>query len=152
MQAGLLAPNELLFKEYNAKATPKDISPFAVRVFSTEIVPDELYMLGSRDLIINRKNSQQIEPIKIQNMQRSFLGYELEMINSYQFLRHQKLRYHERRASWNRFKTAVEKLAAQQAVPTSGALLLVRSTASSTTRDGWRSSIRRLRGRSPKLV
>src|SRR5262245_48069179 len=36
---GPLALNKLLFRAYNAKATPKEISPFIVRVFSPEIIP-----------------------------------------------------------------------------------------------------------------
>jgi hypothetical protein len=31
---GLLALNRLLFRAYNAEATPKEISPFIIRVFS----------------------------------------------------------------------------------------------------------------------
>ncbi len=49
---GPLALNKLLFKAYNAKATPKEISPFIVRVYSPEVVPDTLYALGGKSMEI----------------------------------------------------------------------------------------------------
>jgi hypothetical protein len=69
-------------------------------------------MLGSKDLVINQRNGHPIEDVKIQNVQRTFLGIELEMINSYQVLKNKKPKYHERRQTWNRFKNNVERLAA----------------------------------------
>lgn len=109
---GPLALNKLLFEAYNAEATPKEISPFNVRVFSVDIVPDDLYMLGQRDLLINQKNGEPIENIKISNVQKTFMGIDLEMINSYQIRRNTKLKYHVRRESWLKFKSNVERLAA----------------------------------------
>ncbi|MGA2058628.1 MAG: hypothetical protein ABSG88_25430 [Bradyrhizobium sp.] len=109
---GPLALNQLLFKAYNADATPKEISPFVVRVFSTEIVPGDFYMLGNRDLRINSRNGRPFEDVKIENVQRTFLGIDLEMINSYQILKNTKLKYHVRRQAWHRFKNNVERLAA----------------------------------------
>src|SRR5215475_7475296 len=43
---GPLALNRLLFRAYNAKATPKEISPFIVRVYSPEVVPDDFWKMG----------------------------------------------------------------------------------------------------------
>lgn len=109
---GPLALNELLFKAYNSEATPKELSPFLVRVFSPEIVPNDFYMLGEKQLRIDTVNGQKRELGPIQNLQRSFLGIDLEMINSYQNLPIRRLKYHERRDAWNRFRANVERLAA----------------------------------------
>jgi hypothetical protein len=109
---GPLALNRLLFQAYNAEATPKEISPFIVRVFSTEIIPNDFYMLGEKNLRIDTVNGKKRQMPAIQNIQRTFLGVDLEMVNSYQNLPIKKLKYHERRNAWNRFKHNVEKLAA----------------------------------------
>ncbi len=109
---GPLALNRLLFQAYNAEATPKEISPFIVRIFSSEIIPDDFYLLGEKNLRIDTVNGERRELPPIENIQRTFLGVELEMINSYQDLPLKKLKYIERRKAWNRFKTNVERLAA----------------------------------------
>lgn len=109
---GPLALNELLFKAYKAEATPKELSPFLVRVFSPEIVPDDFYMLGEKQLRIDSVNGQRRELGPIQNLQRSFLGIDLEMVNSYQNLPIKRLKYHDRRAAWDRFRKNVERVAA----------------------------------------
>ena len=110
---GPLALNRLLFQAYNAKATPKEISPFIVRVFSPEVIPDDFYLLGEHRLTIVSATGDKEEPGKIvENVQRVFLGTELEMINSYQNMPMRRLSYHQRRENWNRFRRNVEKLAA----------------------------------------
>lgn len=109
---GPLALNKLLFHAYNAEATPKEISPFIVRVFSSAIVQDDFYLLGEKGLTVNTVNGKKRDPIKIENVQRTFLGIELEQINSYQNLPNKKLKYHERRQAWQKFKNNVERLAA----------------------------------------
>jgi hypothetical protein len=117
---GPLALNRLLFKAYNAEATPKEISPFIVRVFSPEIVPGDFYLLGEKNLKyeIQEKNGKWRKPSfdddhKIVNVEKDFFGLHLEMINAYQNLPHPKSSgYHERRSEWQRFKRNVEKLAA----------------------------------------
>jgi hypothetical protein len=122
---GPLELNKLLFEAYNAKATPKEISPFIVRVFSPEIIggPDaQFWLLGEHNFTIQGvpgkvQNPNALTPQKVQNVQMTFMGIELEMINSYQTLpravdRALKLRYHDRLQDWRRFKTKVEKLAA----------------------------------------
>jgi hypothetical protein len=109
---GPLALNKLLFQAYNVKATPKEISPFIVRVFSPDIIPRDFYMLGEKNLRIDKVNGEKREVGPIQNVQRTFLGIDLEMINSYQNLPLNNLKYQERRRAWNRFRSNVERLAA----------------------------------------
>jgi hypothetical protein len=69
-------------------------------------------MLGEKNLRIDTVNGKKRQMPAIQNIQRTFLGVDLEMVNSYQNLPIKKLKYHERRNAWNRFKHNVEKLAA----------------------------------------
>ena len=109
---GPLALNRLLFRAYNAKATPKDISPFIVRVYGPEIAPNEFYMLSEKNLKINSVN-QEIRDIGVSNVQFDFLGVHYEMNNAC-FIpkRVQRPKYQETRAEWQRFKRNVEKLAA----------------------------------------
>ena len=113
---GPLELNKLLFDAYAANATPREISPFIVRVFSPEIVPDDFYLLGEKNLRISKVNGHDGldvgRKLPVENIQRTFLGIELEMINSYQNRPIRRLRYHERRRQWAKFRGNVEKLAA----------------------------------------
>jgi hypothetical protein len=122
---GPLALNKLLFQAFNAKATPKEISPFIVRIFSPEIIPNgrksHFWYLGSKELIARGvpgkvKNPAALEPQKIRNVQFEFMGLELEMINSYPTLPgaidKALAGYHAQRSDWRRFKNKVESLAA----------------------------------------
>jgi hypothetical protein len=122
---GPLALNRLLFRAYNAKATPKEISPFVVRVFSPEIIPggatSQFWLLGEHNFTVQGvpgtvKNSDALTPRKVTNVQQAFMGIQLEMINSYQTMPGAVDRalagYHERQKEWRRFRTNVEKLAA----------------------------------------
>jgi hypothetical protein len=115
---GPLALNKLLFRAYNANATPKEISPFIVRVFSPEVITDPtFYFLGVKDLHVHKvdpkTNVKQGEGDRIENYEVDFLGLHLEMINSYQSAPPSKTRgYHDRRKDWVRFKSNVERLAA----------------------------------------
>jgi hypothetical protein len=114
---GPLALNRLLFRAYNAKATPRAISPFIVRVFSPEIIPDDFYMIGSKNLTITgvKKSSREVvKGVKVENMQRTLFGIEFELVNSFysDFRANKKNGYHEARSEWQRFKRNVEKLAA----------------------------------------
>jgi hypothetical protein len=122
---GPLAFNSLLFRAYNAKATPKEISPFIVRIFSPEIIPggakSQFWLLGEKNFTIQSvpgkvKNLKALEPQKVENVQQTFMGLELEMINSYQTLPRAVDKalagYHARHRDWQRFKSNVEKLAA----------------------------------------
>jgi hypothetical protein len=69
-------------------------------------------MLGEKQLTFKTVNGKKGDPIKIANVQRTFSGIELEQINSYQNLPNRKLKYHERRQAWQKFKNNVERLAA----------------------------------------
>ena len=108
---GPLALNDLLFKAYNARATPKEISPFLVRVFSPEIVPDDLLLIGEKNLTVVAAKDKNTAS-KVLNISKAFLGIELEMTNSYQTLPQRKRKFLERRKEWDRFKASVERLAA----------------------------------------
>jgi hypothetical protein len=110
---GPLALNKLLFQAYSAKATPKEISPFIVRIFSPEIIPNEFYFLGEKNLRAHKVNEKpNIDLPPIRNFQLTFMDIELEMVNSYQNRPVRKLKYQERRRLWDRFKSNVERLAA----------------------------------------
>lgn len=120
---GPLALNKLLFRAYNAKATPKEISPFVVRIFSPELIPggarSDFWFLGEKNLTVNPvpgKSNPKARPTKVENFEKTFMGLELEMINSYQTLPGAIDRalagYHQRHNEWRRFRTNIEKLAA----------------------------------------
>ena len=106
--------NKLLFKAYNAEATPKEISPFIVRVYSPEVAPDTLYALGGKSLkIVNNKELE--DKISISNMQFVFHDVAYEMINAYAIPHRKKVpkpKYQATLAEWQKFKRNVEKLAA----------------------------------------
>jgi hypothetical protein len=121
---GPLALNKLLFKAYNAEATPKTISPFIVRIFSPELVGNHLSLVGSKDMVDNAKGKDKFgnlkimagpdgKPIKVENVQATFLGIDFEQINSYR-IHHPSavVKYHARQQEWQRFKRNVEKIAA----------------------------------------
>jgi hypothetical protein len=121
---GPLSLNRLLFRAYNAKATPKEISPFIVRVFSPAVVAhaggSDFWFLGEKNLTVSgvpgKSNPNAPRSNKIENIQKKFMGLELEMLNSYQTSRGAVDKalagYHARHKDWQRFKTRVEKLAA----------------------------------------
>jgi hypothetical protein len=117
---GPLALNRLLFHAYNAKATPKEISPFMVRIFSPDIIPADFWTLGGgKGLTVTRvKKADGIKdddwkPIEVLNVQQTFLGIDLELVNSYKSLpRSQHQRFMDRRKEWERFRSKVERLAA----------------------------------------
>jgi len=123
---GPLALNRLLFRAYNAKATPKQISPFLVRVFSPEVIPggvqSQFWILRQKDLTVSTIPSE-IGPgtalqtiADVKNFRYTFMGLELEMVNSYQTLpgalKKARAGYHERQREWQRFRRQVEALAA----------------------------------------
>jgi len=120
---GPLALNKLLFRAYNAKATPKEISPFVIRVISPELIgiKSQFWLLGEHNFTVQGvpgkvKNPEALKPQKVQNVQQTFLGINLEMINSYQALPgavdNAFAGYHARHRDWQRFRNRVEKLAA----------------------------------------
>lgn len=120
---GPLRLNRLLFRAYNAKATPKEISPFIVQIFSPEVIPTaggaDFWLLGEKNLTaspVPGKSDPSARPTKIENIQKKFMGLELESRNSYQTLpgaADKMLRgYHARHDDWQRFKRKIERLAA----------------------------------------
>jgi hypothetical protein len=116
---GPLALNRLLFRAYNAKATPKEISPFLVRIFSPDIIPLDFWPLGIKDLRISKvKRPGKTEdddwaPVRVENVQKTFLGIDLEQVSSYKTLpRPQRQGFMDRRKEWEKFKSKVERLAA----------------------------------------
>ncbi len=120
---GPLALNRLLFRAYNAKATPKQISPFIVRIFSPDLVlaigGRDFWLLGEKNATVNLvpgKSNPETKPTKIENAQKTFMGLELEMINSYQTLPAAVDKalagYQARHQEWQRFKRRVDALAA----------------------------------------
>lgn len=117
---GPLALNQLLFKAYNAEATPKQISPFIIRVMSPEIVPD-LSLLTRRDITIQNVHDKHGmpkkvlgpdgKPVVVSNVQQTVHGIDLEMINAYE-TKWRQPKFHDRLRQWHRFRNNVEKLAA----------------------------------------
>jgi len=58
-----------------------------------------------------------LKPVKIENIQKDFMGLHLEMRNSYQTLpgavdKALQASYHARRRDWEKFRNRVERLAA----------------------------------------
>jgi hypothetical protein len=122
---GPLALNRLLFRAYNAKATPKEISPFIVRIFSPELIPGgigaQFWLLGRENLSVQGvpgkvKNPEALKPVKVDNVQQTFMGIDLEMLNSYPTrpgaVEKALAGYHARHHEWQRFRRRVEALAA----------------------------------------
>lgn len=120
---GPLALNKLLFRAYNAKATPRQISPFIVRIVSPELISDgarsTFWLLGEKNFTVNPvpgKSNPDARSTPVQNVQQTFMGLELEMINSYQTLPGAVDKalagYHARHHEWQRFRRRVEALAA----------------------------------------
>ena len=120
---GPLALNRLLFRAYNAKATPQEISPFIVRIFSPEFMntnPTMGYLGGGKNQTVSRikhadgREDRDFKPVAVENVQQTFMGIDLELVNSYQSLprSQRKRKFMDRRKEWERFRSNVEKLAA----------------------------------------
>lgn len=121
---GPLALNSLLFRAYNAKATPQEISPFIVRVFSPDLIGKDstFWLLGEKNFTVQGvpgkvKDLRALEPQLVKNVQQTFMGIDLEAINSYQTAPRAvdkafERGYHDRHKDWQLFKRRVEKLAA----------------------------------------
>jgi hypothetical protein len=129
---GPLRLNRLLFRAYNAKATPQTISPFIVRVLSPEVMPAEFWMMAyARNLTISHTGDRPDRPVKLENpieiedTRLEFLGLHFETSNGYepkrpptfikdpQFpLAAPKVKFFDRRHEWEKFRDNVERLAA----------------------------------------
>ena len=124
---GPLAINRLLFRAYNAEATPKTISPFVVRVLSHRIIPggkkSKLWFLGQAGVLNNPEGAETSDEFYINsagqkavNFQFHFLGMDFESRNSlltkWEAVDRAFAAPVERQRQWERFKRNVEKLAA----------------------------------------
>jgi hypothetical protein len=107
---GPLALHSLLIQAYNAEATPKEISPFIVRVFSPDFLTAEaLSPLNDRNLAMKTEKG---ETIPLSNVEFDVLGIHLERINSYMATGQPISKYGAKREAWQRFKRQVDRLAA----------------------------------------
>lgn len=112
---GPLALNKLLFKAYNAEATPKAISPFIVRVYSPDVAPSQFKTLTAKDVQITHINGPPVEGVAVSNFMFMFHDVAYEMINAYALPPAgavPKPSYHAKRSEWQKFKRNVERLAA----------------------------------------
>ncbi len=116
---GPLALNELLFKAYNLNATPREISPFIVRVFAprTVLAPKlkELNLfqpgVGTTQKIDKNTNMPIGPKIPIEAITLNFGDLRISTTDVYK-VPHRKRSYEDRTREWMRFKSSVEKLAA----------------------------------------
>lgn len=109
---GPLELNKLLFDAYNANATPREISPFMVRVFSPEIVPAQVLRLGESDVFADLKTGGALTHFLTRgsNRHETFLGIELEAANCYP--NPPASEHRDGRKEWARFRRNVERVAA----------------------------------------
>ena len=111
---GPLEMNWLLFKAYNAGATPKQISPFIVRVFSPEILPH--YILdaipGEHDITAQDPKTMGPKAHFRGYMTWDLYGTKVSALHIYKMKRRGSARFHDRRHEWQVFRKNVEKLAA----------------------------------------
>ena len=119
-RGGALELNDLLFRAYNAEATPRAISPFIVRVFSPEVVGIALDMVNSVDLKIDRVTDRygrpktlsgnEGKPVDILEVSTEFFGIKLSSKDVYRTSVPEKRSNFDRSHEWQRFKTNVMKL------------------------------------------
>lgn len=115
---GPLTLNRLLFRAYTLNATPKEISPFIVRVFGSRtifapgLVQVGAVRPGSKAHKVNKITKKpEGEPITVESFGQDVAGMHLESRDSY-VIRPRKRRYEQRVNEWTRFKHNVERLAA----------------------------------------
>ena len=106
--------NRLLFRAYNANATPQAISPFIVRVFSPEIVPPHLLTMpvGETDMTTHDPKTMEIKAKFKGYMTVNFMGLKSAALTPTKIIKRKKHGYHEHRDEWRLFRHNVEKLAA----------------------------------------
>jgi hypothetical protein len=118
--SGPLVFDELLFRAYNLNATPKEISPFIVRVYgSRTLLAPLLKRFGEIDAsrattgeVDERAGEPETHPIPSGSFGQDFADFHLETRYVYR-LRPRRHANHEQRArQWIRFKDNVERLAA----------------------------------------
>lgn len=120
---GPLALNKLLFRAYNAKATPKQISPFIVRIFSPELIGEKSSFWNLLDakgwsITSNEQPAMSADgrPLEVTNVIDVYMGLVFESINCYKTLpgavKKAFAGYHARHHEWQLFRRRVEALAA----------------------------------------
>ena len=118
--SGPLAFDELLFRAYNLNATPREISPFIVRVYGarTTLAP-LLKRFGEID--VSRATTQEVHrltgkpdgpPIPIKSLGQDFADFHLETRYVYRLGPRRHASHEQRTRQWIRFKHNVERLAA----------------------------------------
>ncbi len=116
---GPLALNRLLFNAYNLHATPKEISPFIVRIFgSRTLLAAEFTKMNSfrrgevfiKDVERAGKKID-ISKVKVESMAQDIAGIHIESQNAY-LLDKRRRGYEQKTREWIKFKHNVEKLAA----------------------------------------
>lgn len=115
---GPLALNRLLFQAYNMGATPKEISPFIVRVFGDRtIYAPELRRLlefekGDKTFTAHDRYTGNVKARgEARSMTKTLGGIRIESDNLY--VAQSRRKGHEQRTrEWLKFKRNVEKLAA----------------------------------------
>lgn len=116
---GPLAMNELLFRAYNMGATPKEISPFIIRVFGrrTIMAQEFINLNGMRPGMVRVQKIDQLtkrpvgEPTLIESIGQDYGDLHIETRDVYE-LGARKRGHEQRTREWLRFKQNVEKLAA----------------------------------------
>jgi hypothetical protein len=116
---GPLAMNELLFKAYNMNATPKEISPFIVRVFGSKtLIAPELKSLNQMRpgmLTVQKIDEHTGKPTgkvtPIESYGRDFGDIHIESRDVY-VVAPRRQSHEKRTQEWLRFKDNVERLAA----------------------------------------
>jgi hypothetical protein len=109
---GPLELNRLLFAAYNAGGTPKEISPFIVRIYSPEMLPimqhfQPLHWVGKE---VRQESSGASG--KAQSVEFVSLDLTIDSQDAVWIDLDRQSTYQKRREEWSRFKHNVEKLAA----------------------------------------
>jgi len=115
---GPLALNKLLFKAYNMGATPKEISPFIIRVFGdrTVFAPElrQLRAFQEGDKVItayDQYTGKQKAKAIAESMGKSLGGVHIESRDLY-VVQLRKKGHEQKTREWLNFKHNVERLAA----------------------------------------
>ena len=118
--SGPLAFNELLFRAYNLNATPREISPFIVRVYGsrTTLAP-LLKRFGEID--VSRATTRKVDkrtgepegpPIAINSLGQDVADFHLETRYVYRLRPRRHASHEQHIRQWLRFKDNVGRLAA----------------------------------------
>jgi hypothetical protein len=115
---GPLALNKLLFRAYNMGATPKEISPFVVRIFGDKTIfaPElrqlDAFQRGDKILTVtDPTHVREVQTITADSMGKDLGGVHIESKHLY-ILQIRKRGYEQKTREWIKFKRSVERLAA----------------------------------------